>query len=72
MNYNTRLKELRIDHDKTQEEIAEIVNCSRKQIIRYENGEQEITISKLRAICMYFNVSADYILGLPKNLDWPR
>lgn len=72
MPYSSRLKELRIDHDLTQDEIAKIVGCSRKQIIRYENGEQEMTISKLKCLCLYYNVSADYILELPKKLNWPR
>ncbi len=31
-----------------------------------------MTISKLKALCLYYHVSADYILGLPKGLDWPR
>ena len=31
-----------------------------------------MTIGKLKALCLYYHVSADYILGLPKGLDWPR
>lgn len=72
MEINERIKEIRIDHDNTQEKTAEIIGCSIKQIMRYEKGEQEMTISKLKQFCLYYQVSADYILGLPKNLNWPR
>lgn len=67
-----RLKELRTDHDLTQENVAEIIGCSKKQISRYENDEQEMTTSKLKALCLLYQTSADYILGLPKGLKWPR
>ena len=71
MKYD-RFKEIRIDHDNTQKEVAEALGCSTKQVIRYEAGEQEMTITKLKAFCEFYNVSADYILGLPKDLKWPR
>ena len=69
MEIYERLKATREDKDITQEQAA---GCSRRQYIRHERGEQEMTISKLKALCLYYHVSADYILGLPKGLDWPR
>lgn len=72
MSIGERLKSTRIDHDHEQKETAEILKVSEKQIIRYEKDRQEMGIQKLREFCMYYHVSADYILGLPKNLDWPR
>lgn len=42
------------------------------QIRRYEKDLSEMTISKLKAFCQHYGVSADYILGLPRGLDWPR
>lgn len=72
MEIYERLRGTREDLDLTQEQIANAANCSRRQYIRYENGEQEMTISRLREICLYMNVSADYLLGLPKGLHWPR
>lgn len=72
MSVGTRLREIRIDHDHTQKQLAEIIGCSSKQISRYETDEQEMTASKLKAFCDLYNISADYILGLKKNLKWPR
>lgn len=67
-----RIKELREDHDDSQEKLACKIQVTRKQIARWEKGEQEMGISKLKEYCKIYDVSADYILGLPKGLHWPR
>lgn len=72
MEIHERLKATREDLDITQEQAAQAAGCSRRQYIRHEKGEQEMTISKLKNLCLYFGVSADYILGLPRGLSWPR
>lgn len=72
MQYYERLKGIREDMDKSQTDIAQILNTTQQQIYKYENGKQEMTVSKLKALCLYYHVSADYILGLPRGLDWPR
>lgn len=69
---NERLKATREDKDITQKEIAEAIGVTRRQISRWEKDLSEMGIHKLREICLYYQVSADYILGLPKGLDWPR
>lgn len=70
--YNTRLKELRIDHDLSQTEIAEKIGIRYNVYQRYEYGESKMTVETLIKICDFYKVSADYILGLPKGLKWPR
>ncbi|PKM73906.1 MAG: XRE family transcriptional regulator [Firmicutes bacterium HGW-Firmicutes-16] len=72
MELNERIKALRTDNDITQNEVAEALNTTRQQIYKYEAGIQEMTTSKLKALCEYYHVSADYVLGLPKHLNWPR
>ena len=72
MEINDRIKALREDNDLTQDIVAEAIGVTRRQYIRYEKGEQEPTVSKIKRICEYYHVSADYILGLPKGLKWPR
>lgn len=72
MEYYERLRQTREDRDITQEQAAEIAQCVRKQMSRYERGEQEMTVSKLKRLCLFYHVSADYILGLPRGLNWPR
>ncbi len=63
-SYVKRIRDLREDHDKTQEEIADILGTSQTMYARYERGANELPIHHLIALCKYYNVSADYILGL--------
>lgn len=67
-NYNDILRELREDKDKTQAEIAEILNITRPQYNLYETGKRQFKIEHIRKLCVYYGVSSDYVLGLPKEL----
>lgn len=66
------LKELREDKDKTQSEIAQILNISRTQYHLYESGKRQFKLHHIHMLCSYYGVSADYVLGLPKGLDYPN
>lgn len=72
MEIHDRLKAAREDADMTQAQAAIAAGCARRQYIRYEQGEQEMGIAKLKALCLALGVSADYLLGLPRGLEWPR
>ena len=62
--YLKRLRDLREDHDKTQQEIADVLGTSQTMYARYERGANELPIHHLVSLCRYYNVSSDYILGL--------
>ena len=70
MEYYERIKNLRIDHDKTQSEIADILQTGQSYYAKYENGRRPLPIERLRELCLYYHVSADYILGLPSDLPY--
>lgn len=72
MEYYERLKMARQDKDITQAMAGKILNTTKQQISIYETGKQEMTVTKLKELCELYHVSADYILGLPRGLDWPR
>ena len=72
MEYYEKLKAIREGQDMTQQEVAEALRTTRQQISKYENGTQLMTIGRLRELCRLYKVSSDYILGLPRGLDWPR
>ena len=67
-----RIRDLREDNDKTQAQIAELLNEHTTQYQRWERGESEIPAHIIKALCIYYNVSADYILGLPENMPFPK
>ena len=66
-NYVKKIRDLREDNDKTQQEIADILGTSQTMYARYERGANELPIRHLILLCKYYNVSADYILGIDKK-----
>ena len=66
--YVKRIRDLREDHDKTQQEIADILGTSQTMYARYERGANELPIRHLLVLCDYYGVSADYILGRSERL----
>lgn len=64
-----RIRDLREDHDKTQKEIAELLNMHRSVYRRYESGERETPAWVIVKLAVYYRVSTDYLLGLS---DDPR
>ena len=62
-----RLRDIREDRDQTQEEIAEILNVKQNTYQQYESGKRQLPIDALIKLARYYNLSADYILGLIKE-----
>jgi transcriptional regulator with XRE-family HTH domain len=67
-----RIKEVRTDKDLGQKEVAAALGISQQQYSLYETGRRRIPGEMLGPLCLTLGVSADYLLGLPKNLSWPR
>ena len=62
--YIKRMRDLREDSDKTQQQLADIIGTSQTMYARYERGANELPIHHLLTLCKYYGVSADYFLGL--------
>ena len=58
------LIDVREDHDKTQQEIADMLHMQRSVYRRYELGEREIPVWALVKLSEYYGVTTDYLLGL--------
>ena len=67
-----RMIDIRIDHDESQRQLAAAIGYHQVQIARYETGHNTPPIAYLVKFCQHYLVSADYLLGLPRGLDWPR
>lgn len=61
--YPKRLKEIRKEHNYTQDKIAKKLNTDNGVISRYESGKTLILTNFLREYAKIFNISSDYILG---------
>lgn len=65
--YQTRLRQLREDSDKTQKDIADYLGIQQTVYSRYETGKNDMKPYQIIALCEYYRVSADYLLGLPEG-----
>lgn len=66
-DYMQIFRNLREDNDKTQQEIATYLGTSQTMYARYERGANELPLRHFIALCKYYRVSADYVLGLKKK-----
>lgn len=64
MNYRTRIKNLREDNDKTQQQIADYLGTSQTMYARYERGANEMPLRHLIRLARYYNVDMNYLCGL--------
>ncbi len=58
-----RLRELRLQRGKTQQELAEILNITSSAYSLYETGKRQLNYESLLILADYFNVSLDYLFG---------
>lgn len=67
-----KIKAFREDLDMNQTELGKMVNMTQRKISYIERGKYEPSIEDIKALCNFFNVSADYLLGLKKGLEYPE
>ncbi len=72
MSFGEKIKNLRESNEITQSFLAKKVEMTQRRISYIENDKYEPSLSDIRAFCLYFNVSADYLLSLPENLPYPK
>ena len=62
-----RIRDLREDRDFSQADIAKVLKTTQQQYSKIETGKADISGEKLRLLAEFYNISADYILGLIKE-----
>ena len=61
---NIRLKELRQSHNATQKKVAVAIGLTERNYQKFEYGKIKPSYDTIIKLCEYFQVSADYLLGL--------
>lgn len=61
--FSVRLKELRLQHGFSQEELAEIIGIKQNSYSDWENGKCKPNYEKLEKIADFFGVSLDWLFG---------
>lgn len=64
MDINEKIKELRTEKGLTQKELSKALGIGQSTISEWEKGIYEPTASAIKVLAIYFDVSADYLLGL--------
>ena len=72
LTFGEKIRLLREEKELNQTELGTAVGMTQRKISYLERGRYEPSFDDLRALCSYFQVSADYLLGFPKNLPYPR
>ena len=70
MFYGDNLKEIRINEEYTQEQVANLINVDKSLYSRYEKEVQLIPLKHLITICDYFGISIDYVFNFSKDNNY--
>jgi transcriptional regulator with XRE-family HTH domain len=57
------LRDLRVDNDLKQSDIADLIGTTQQQYSKYETGESELPLRALATLVDRYDVSADYLMG---------
>ena len=72
MTFGEKIRLLREELELNQTKLGQAVNMTQRKISYLENGKYEPSLEDIKALCHYFNVSADYLLGFSKHLPYPK
>ena len=64
--FGEKIRNLREDRDMSQTELGLAVQMTQRKISYIECGKYEPNLSDIVALCCYFKVSADELLGIPR------
>lgn len=74
MDFSEKLRNLRdnLEPKPSQTEVGLATGIEQRKMSRLENGRTEPNLQDIISLCKYYRVSADYLLGLPRNLTYPK
>lgn len=67
LSFGEKIRNMREDRDLSQTQLGEAVNMTQRKISYIECGKYEPSLEDITAFCHFFQVSADYLLGLPNH-----
>ena len=67
LTFGEKIKNLREDRDLTQGQLGKLINMTQRKISYIENDKYEPSIDDIRAFCLFFEVSADFLLDIPQR-----
>jgi len=65
LSFGEKVRNLREDMDLSQEELGKQVGLTQRKISYIETNKYEPSLRDIREICLFFKISADFLLDLP-------
>ena len=72
LTFGEKIRLLREKRELNQTELGRAVGMTQRKVSYLERGQYEPSLEDLRALCRFFRVSADYLLGFPNGLPCPK
>lgn len=72
LTFGEKIRLLREEKELNQTELGREVQMTQRKISYIECGKYEPSMEDVRLFCKFFHISADYFLGFPKNLPYPK
>ncbi|MBR4971705.1 MAG: helix-turn-helix transcriptional regulator [Oscillospiraceae bacterium] len=72
LSFGEKIKLLREEKELNQTELGSKVNMTQRKVSYIEQGKCEPSLEDIIALCKFFHISADYLLGFSKNLPFPK
>lgn len=72
LSFGEKIRLLREEMELNQTELGSKVNMTQRKVSYIEQGKYEPSLEDIIALCKFFHVSADYLLGFSKNLPFPK
>ena len=71
LSFGEKIRNLREDADLNQTQLGAKTGMTQRKISYIECGTCEPSVDDIVALCSFFHVSADYLLGLEPGLPFP-
>lgn len=65
LTFGEKIRNLREDADLNQTQLGKAIGITQRKISYIECGKYEPSLEDVIALCNFFKVSADYLLGIP-------
>ena len=72
LSFGEKIKNLREDKDINQTQLGKAIGATQRKISYIECNKYEPNIDDIVALCNFFKVSADYLLGIPADYTNPE
>ncbi|MBR3815687.1 MAG: helix-turn-helix transcriptional regulator [Clostridia bacterium] len=65
ITFGEKIRNLREDAELNQTQLGEAINATQRKISYIERGTYEPSLNDIVALCNFFKISSDYLLGIP-------